>query len=61
MQAPAASGSSRSRDPSAAVGEESAKADLCQGKGIGEPHDDNKLTSDVPMRLPPLQFNQLSM
>ena len=38
MLAPAASGPSRSRDPSAAVeGEESA---LCQERGKDEPHDD---------------------
>ena len=56
MTAPAASGPSRPWDPSAAVeGEGSAKIDLCRGKGKDEPHDDNTLTPDVPMRLLPLQ------
>ena len=56
MLAPAASGPSPSWDRSAAVeGGESAKAGLSEGKGKDEPHDDNTLTSDVPMRLLPLQ------
>ena len=56
MPAPAASGPSRPWDPSAAVeGEGSAKIDLCRGKGKDEPHDDNTLTPDVPMRLLPPQ------
>ena len=56
MLAPAASGPSRSWDPSAAVeGEESAKAALCQEKGKDEPHDDITVTSDVPTRLLPPQ------
>ena len=56
MLAPAASGPSRSWDPSTAgEGEEGAKAGLRQGKGKDEPHDDNMLASDVPMRLLPLQ------
>ena len=54
--APAASGPSRPRDPSAAVeGEESAKAALCQEREKDEPHDDITVTSDVPTRLLPLQ------
>ena len=56
MPAPAASGPSRPWDPSAAVeGDESAKAALCQERGKDEIYDDNTLTSDVPMRLQPLQ------
>ena len=56
MPAPAASGPSRPWDPSASVeGEESAKIGLYQGEGKDEPYDDNTLTSDVPMRLQPLQ------
>ena len=56
MLAPAASGSSHSWDPSAAgEREECAKAGLRRGKGKDEPHDDNMLPSDVPMRLLPLQ------
>ena len=56
MLAPAASGPSRSWDPSTAVeGEESAKAGLCQEEGNDGPHDNNTLTSDDPIRLPPLQ------
>ena len=56
MLAPAASGPSRPWDPSASVeGEESAKTGLYQGEGSDEPHDDNTLTSDVPMRQLPLQ------
>ena len=54
--APAASGPSRPRDPSAAVeGEESAKAALCQERENDEPHNDITVTSDVPTRLLPPQ------
>ena len=50
--APAASGLSRSWEPSVAVeGEENAKGALCQEKGKDEPPDDVTLTSDVPARL----------
>ena len=55
MPAPAASGPSRSWNPSAVEGEDRAKATLCQGKGKGEPYNDNTLTSDVPMRQLSLQ------
>ena len=52
----AASGPSRSWNPSAAVeGEKGAKTGLYQGEGKDEPHDNNTLTSDVPMRQLPLQ------
>ena len=48
----AASGLSRSWDPSAAVeGEENAKGALCLEKGKDEPHDDMTVPSDVPARL----------
>ena len=55
MPAPAASGPSRSWNPSAVEGEDRAKATLCQGKGKGEPYNDNTLTSDVPTRQLSLQ------
>ena len=56
MLAPAASSPSRSWDPSAAVvGAESVKTGLCQGKEKDEPHNNNTLTSDVPLRQLPLQ------
>ena len=56
MLAPVAGGPSRSSGPSAVVeGEESAKTSLHQGVGKDVPHDDNTLTSDVPMRLLPRQ------
>ena len=55
MPAPAASGTSCSWDPSAAVqGEESTKAASCQGTGKDEPHDDITVTSDAPIQLLPL-------
>ena len=48
----AASGLSRSWDPSVAVeGEENAKGSSCQGKGKDEPPDDVTVTLDVPARL----------
>ena len=55
MPATAASGPSRSWNPSAVEGEDRAKATLCQGKGKGEPYNDNTLTSDVSMRQLSLQ------
>ena len=55
MLAPAASGPSRSWDPSTAVeGGESAKAGLCQEEGNDRPHDNNTLTSDAPIPLQPI-------
>ena len=50
MLAPAASGPSRSWDPSAAVeGEASAKTGLWQEMGKDESDENNTLTSDDPM------------
>ena len=51
LLAPAASGLSRSRDLNV-VGEESAKAALCQVTGKASPHDDVMVTSDVPTSPP---------
>ena len=52
----AASGPSRSWDPSAAAeGEESARAALCEETGKGEPHDDIAINSNAPVRLLSLQ------
>ena len=53
MQDPAIGGPSRSWDPSVAV--EGEEASLCQGMGIGKSGEDNTLTSNVPMRLLPIQ------
>ena len=56
MPAHTASGPSRPRDPCAAVvGEDSAKAVLCQERGKGEPHDGITVMLDVPTRLLPPQ------